>query len=137
MIKLLPRLTNSKGDTIVEVLIAIVVVSLVMAGAYVLSNNSAKAIRTAQERGEALKLAESQAEQIKIAVDAGTVLPASFCFEGGLQQPSTNPLCIQTNGIPYQRSIAKIGSNNYVVKVQWDALAGDKNTVELDYRIDQ
>ncbi len=135
MNKLLRDIGNSSGDTIVEVLVAMAVVSLVLAGAYVSANRSTKATRTAQERGEALKLAEAQVEQIKIAVDKGTALPASFCFEGGLQTPSSNPLCTTTNGIPYTRSITSNGAGNYVVKVTWDALAGGINNVELDYRV--
>ena len=56
---------RQRGDTLVEVLIAIAVVSLILGGAYVTTNRSLYATRAAQERGNALKLAESQIEQLK------------------------------------------------------------------------
>ena len=58
------RLTE-RGDTIVEVLIAISVMSLLIGGAFVLTNRSLQGTRAAQERLNALKLVESQLEQLK------------------------------------------------------------------------
>ena len=46
---------SSRGDTIVEVLLAIAITSVVLAGAYVAVSGSMKASRAAQERGEAVK----------------------------------------------------------------------------------
>lgn len=127
---------GNHGDTIVEVLIAMAVVSLVLSGAYASSNRSAQATRTAQERGEATKFAESQVEQVKVAVDGGTVLPASFCFgdTGAVKTlPADAADCKTTGGVEYRRSIDK-SSNDYTVKVQWDALTRGTNIVQLDYR---
>jgi type II secretory pathway pseudopilin PulG len=61
------RIKNRKisGDTIVEVLLAIAVTSVVLAGAYVAVDRSMKATRSAQERGEAIKVAEAQIERLK------------------------------------------------------------------------
>lgn len=56
---------RSKGDTIVEVLLAIAITSIVLAGAYVAVDRSMKATRSAQERGEAIKVAEAQIERLK------------------------------------------------------------------------
>jgi len=56
---------NQIGDTIVEVLLAVGVVGLAIAGGYGIATRSLKASRQAQERGEALKLAEGQVEAIK------------------------------------------------------------------------
>lgn len=56
---------NSRGDTIVEVLISILVVSAVLAGAYVSATRSLNNSRQSQERAEALKLLEAQVEQVK------------------------------------------------------------------------
>ncbi len=59
------RLFN-RGDTIVEVLIAISVVSIILGGAYVTSSRSLGNIRGAQERIEALKLIEGQLERLSV-----------------------------------------------------------------------
>src|SRR5262245_14367511 len=74
---------RQRGDTIVEVLIAIAVAGVVLAGAYVTSNRSLAATRAAQERSNALKLAEAQMEKIKsLAISNPTALFAvssAFC----------------------------------------------------------
>lgn len=135
MIKLFPRIASNRGDTIVEVLIAIAVVSLVLAGAFVSSNRSLKATRTAQERGEALKLAESQVEQIKLAADNKTLDVfgvSNFCIGAS---PYTSPPCTSSAGVAYKTTVIHTsGSHDFVVQVTWDALAGGTNNVELDYR---
>ena len=75
-----------RGDTLVEVLVAIVIVASVIGGAYVVSNKSLQSTRSAQERQNALKLSESQLEQLKslIASDPtqifGAGKPAKFCL---------------------------------------------------------
>jgi prepilin-type N-terminal cleavage/methylation domain-containing protein len=130
----LPQKLTNRGDTIVEVLVAIAIVSSVLAGAYASANRSSKVTRTAQERGEALKLAESQIEQVKIALDSGVTLPTNFCFNaaGGVQTPA--PCIIGT--IVYEQSITRAG-NDYTVTINWDALTGSnsENSLQLDYRV--
>lgn len=56
---------NQAGDTIVEVLLAVVVVGLAIALGYGVASRSLKANRQAQERTEALKQVESQVERLK------------------------------------------------------------------------
>jgi type II secretory pathway pseudopilin PulG len=53
------------GDTIVEVLIAILVASTVLAGAFVSAQHSLTGTRQSQERSEALKVAEVQLEHLR------------------------------------------------------------------------
>ena len=132
---MLINLRNHRGDTIVEVLIAIAIVSLTLTGAYASVNRSSNATRTAQERGEALKWAESQVEQIK----ASKNLPGtgSFCFTTNQQLQSGSTTCDTTNGVTYKAIIQQSGTTtrNYSVIVTWDALGSGttQNTVELDY----
>ncbi len=131
--------TNNRGDTIVEVLVAIAVVSLVLAGAFTSTRHSANATRSAQEQGEALKIAESQVEQIKIAVETGkpslAAAPASFCISGATTPDSTAAVC--KIGL-YQITITKpdpLAPDTYATQITWDKLGGGANSVELDYRI--
>jgi len=56
---------KSAGDTIVEVLLAITITSIVLAGAYVAVDKSMKASRSSQERGEAVEVAKAQIERLK------------------------------------------------------------------------
>lgn len=53
------------GDTIVEVIMAVAVTSVVLAGSFVAVNRSLKTTRAAQERGEAVATASSQIERLK------------------------------------------------------------------------
>ncbi len=135
MKRFIQNVANNRGDTIVEVLIAIAVVSLVLAGAFTSTRRSANATRTAQEYGEALKLAETQVERIKIAVDnnnSPNVLSAgSFCIDdsGALAGGCT------TGVIPYTiLTTHTAGSHDFIVRVTWPGLSGSTNVSELDYR---
>lgn len=81
------RPLNQRGDTIVEVLISIAIVSMILGGAYVMTNRSLQATRGAQERSNALKVVEAQLEMLKsVAGGANTVnvmgpgTPAEFCI---------------------------------------------------------
>lgn len=55
---------DSRGDTIVEVLISIAVASFVVGGAYTVVNRSLKYTQQAQEHSEALLIANTQIELI-------------------------------------------------------------------------
>lgn len=87
---------NSRGDTIIEVLLAMMVVSLILGGAYVSASRTLNNSRQAQERGEALKVAQSQLETIKNKANNGDASLFSyantFCIDSSNNlQPSTNP----------------------------------------------
>ncbi len=55
-----------QGDTIVELLIALALTSLVLAAVYTTANRSLTGSRRSQERIAAIKLAESQAEALRV-----------------------------------------------------------------------
>src|SRR3989344_3190782 len=132
---------GKRGDTIVEVLIALAVLGLVLAGAYVSSNRSLGDSRDAQERGEALKIIESQAEQIKTMAKSNpnSLFSAAtssniFCIDasGNIQNsksPSQAPpmsslssdnfsytaSCTVSTGVSYFLSIERTG-NSFAVR---------------------
>ena len=56
---------NNSGDTIVEVLFSIMIISLILSGAFVTSNTSLLNIRAAQERAQALGVAQAQVETLR------------------------------------------------------------------------
>ncbi len=132
------KILKERGDTIVEVLIAIAIVSLTLTGAYTSVNRSSNATRTAQERGEALKWAETQVEQIKASKDdLASAAYTNFCFDMSLQLKTTLPCVNNAAGVPYEARIKQnpAGSGNFSVSVSWDSLDSgvNRNTVELDY----
>ncbi len=131
-------LRNNNGDTIVEVLIAIAVISLILGGAFVSTRRSSAAVRTAQEQGEALKIAEKQVELLKVAFATGipdlTAVIPPFCMADTTPltaPPAANPAC--TSGL-YSSSIDKPSASSYRIQVTWSSLNGSlQNRVELDY----
>ena len=56
---------SQKGDTILEVLISVAVLSLILATSFTLANRSTQATRQAAERSEATKVAQSEIEKLK------------------------------------------------------------------------
>lgn len=77
---------RQRGDTIVEVLLAMSVIGLVLGAAFGIANRSVSIGQDAQERTEALKIAETQLEifrseyQDNPAVNGRTSLNP-FCFD--------------------------------------------------------
>jgi Tfp pilus assembly protein PilV len=56
---------NQNGDTIVEVLLSVAIISSMLVGSFAIANKSSTQIRSAQERTEAAKLTSTVIEQIK------------------------------------------------------------------------
>lgn len=151
------------GDTFVEVLIAIAVVTSVLGIVYATMNRNLAIMRNNQERTEASKIAQSQIEAIKaaMATDAGRSRINSF--------DSNAPFCISlTNGDIDEISVSAtpvaslqadiLSSANYdtcissfyhyVVKrngsgldptftitVRWDTLGGGRSQTQMTYRV--
>lgn len=62
---------RERGDTIIEVLIAIAVVSSVLGISYAIMNRNILTLRDNQERTEALRLAQGQIEALRAQWDQG------------------------------------------------------------------
>lgn len=145
---------RERGDTIVEVLIAVAVISMILGGAFVVTNRNFLNTRDAQERGNALKLVEGQVEQLKglVATDSdlifGASVPSPFCIVPGnnVTPPSVtdagNAAChVNSAGVPtgveptYNLSIVRTG-NTFTVMNQWTHVRGDiTNQVSMKYRL--
>jgi prepilin-type N-terminal cleavage/methylation domain-containing protein len=148
------RPLSERGDTIVEVLIAIAVISLVLAGAFVMTNNSLQATRDTQEHLNATNLAEGQLEQLRALPETdptktqtifGAVNPAAFCMLNGTEYTSSSTNCaVSTAGTPttaepvFHLSITRAGTNTFTTAVTWFAISGHgKDNVQLIYRVYQ
>ena len=141
---------SQAGDTIVEVLISIAVVSVVLAGAFVVTNRSLQATRSSQERSIALKLAESQLEQIKglsvsnpsLIFNASTTSP--FCLVANVPLPASNVGCgTDASGAPsvrepvFHMSVIRTG-NLFSLTENWADVNGrNADKIQLKYRVYQ
>lgn len=140
---------ESKGDTIVEVLIAIAVISSVLGIAYSIMNKNIQIMQDNQERTTASKLAQTQIEKLRVNSDSLASAPSDFCFPPGDEVFTlTSPLgndpssglpddfaekCISDDDI-YYTSIEKNGKS-YVVRVRWSSLTGQTSQVVMGYKL--
>jgi len=142
---------GARGDTVVEVLMSIAVISLVLSGAYVTANRSLQGARLAEERNNALKMAEAQVEQIKYMASLypdrlfGAGAPASYCLVNSATVASTqatpDPKCkVDSSGTPttaepaYTLTITR-NVNTFVVTSTWTKFGSNTlNSAELKYR---
>lgn len=151
---------DQTGDTIVEVLIAIAVVSSVLMGAFLVAQKSATAVRDSQEHGEMLQLLQGQIELVRsVALTqnndiSGVYSTASkyFCMNGttpvaipGLGS-SLPPLAAadftkygatcgnlqgRYNVAGYYDSSSKV----FYFDGRWDRVNGGRNEEQMAYRV--
>lgn len=131
------RRPKQAGDTIVEVLIALVVIAAVLPGAFFLSRASLQHVRDSEEHAQALNILQGQLERLR-AMQRGDIPPSDFCFAEGSQALTSAPC--QYGNIPYQVTIHDAGpatspSHLYQAKITWNKLGGGINTERLIYRV--
>lgn len=146
---------SSRGDTIVEVLIAIAVVSSVLAGAFSVTQKSAQAVRSSQERGEMLQLLKGQVEQVRaFALAADDIsdpiyVSGYFCISESSGDRVDMAPSANINDHTTWTNCRNFGSSNlYNVAIsynasdevftaigKWDRIGGGINQVQLTYRI--
>jgi Tfp pilus assembly protein PilV len=141
---------NQTGDTIVEVLISIAVISLVLGGAFVVAQRSSNTLESSQEHNAAEELARNQIEQIrtiasnedKLATLKNNTAGSSngqYCLSGldfkNIADMDT-PCKQQFYTISISRPDAATEPNLYTATVQWDELnGGHKGEVDMSYRM--
>lgn len=135
---------NQIGDTMVEVLISMAIVSMILGGAYVTSNKSLISIRDAQEHVDALKLASAEVELIKSITPTANIL--CYTLDGTIQTVASNCILTNTGAInttniqpSYTVVISVESSATYRVNVKWDTVTGVINggTIDMYYRADR
>lgn len=107
---------SQRGDTIVEVVLAMTIIAVVLGSASALANRSTRSLQTSQEHSNALRIAQSQLELIKDYVpkhktemsdNNSVILKDPFCMSvekvGGIDtvmaKKFDNPACrINTSG---------------------------------------
>jgi prepilin-type N-terminal cleavage/methylation domain-containing protein len=143
---------HQRGDTIVEVLIAITIVSMILGGAYVTSHNSLDATQDAQEHANALQLAQGQIELLRAQATTGdpiftTTTPFCVADNGSIQttasectaDSSGGTSAIASQNIYLEQVINRTGSGigpyTFTVQTTWPGLQNKVDRVQLIYRI--
>jgi prepilin-type N-terminal cleavage/methylation domain-containing protein len=144
--------TGNRGDTIVEVMIVLAILSLALSICYATANRSLLNNRQAQENGEATKVAQSQIEALRTMTELTGAddikVPGPFCaaYDSTANPPGYKvypfalpnypPQC--TTDSLYNTSITyDSATHTYTVVVSWPDVIGDPNddTVTLYYRV--
>jgi type II secretory pathway pseudopilin PulG len=144
---------HQAGDTIIEVLIAVAVVTSVLGIVYSTMNRNLTTIRRNQEKTEASKMAQSQIESLKglYSVSPDTITNEAnngFCINGATvvaipTKPSgtlngddltTYSTCV-SNFLRYVIKRDSTDTKLYSVTVRYDAFNGGRNEVKMYYRI--
>jgi Tfp pilus assembly protein PilV len=149
---------SQKGETIIEVLIAIMVMSAALAGAFAVSSRSQRTVQSNQERYQAQLIANQQADLIKLAqADDGKktllntytnstrvfCMNASGAIESLTVTTALDPQCLVPYGSPkafdYKVMVQPIQSNpgvgnpvdTFVITIEWDSLSSASGTDNL------
>jgi prepilin-type N-terminal cleavage/methylation domain-containing protein len=154
---------RQRGDTLVEVLICILLVSLILTGAYVTTNRSRIGIRDAQEHAQALKLVQGQLEQLKQNAQADNApvftqaVGSQFCMVNAVISTSGSACQQNSEGVAsteqpaYKLSVSRATCapdysppsgasqcHKFTVKATWDSIANSQPATEqIIYRLYQ
>ncbi|HEU4966156.1 MAG TPA: prepilin-type N-terminal cleavage/methylation domain-containing protein [Candidatus Saccharimonadales bacterium] len=135
------------GDTIVEVLIAVAVISMILAGAFLVTSRSTRAVRDSEEHAQALQYLQGQVELLRAAAGRSGGLPATlttpFCLDLSqtyYQPAGSSPQC--TLGSRYAITITGAtatpvvnGTTTFNLVATWPSVLGDTATVYLAYKV--
>jgi prepilin-type N-terminal cleavage/methylation domain-containing protein len=149
---------EQRGDTLVEVLICVLIVSMILTGAFVTTNRSTIGVRDSQEHAEALKLVQSQLEQVRqnAAQNDAEVFdhPVStpFCMVNGAVVAASGPTAVQcvqnraaqptTDQPAYRLTVSRatctvgVQCHQFTVRAAWDSIATKGEAMEqIIYRL--
>lgn len=140
------RKKNQAGDTIVEVMISLTMLSLALGSAYALSNQSLRNATEANQRSEALALAQSQVDLLAsernndstFAADYQVGSPFCINMDSTKINADDDGFCDDFNSTSYNIAV-NYGSSNQVftVTAQWDnpTQPGGVATLNLYYKL--
>lgn len=157
------KILDQRGDTIVEVLIAVVVISSMLVGTFAIANKSSSQIRSSQERTEATKLTTSVIEILKGAKDINGLETSNkwYCFNfisndavkskadktamfdtlppvGDVDDTNTsfNSDCKTTpnNGVEYFVFVKYYPNNKHEFTARWDKVSGGREQLTMVYQ---
>ena len=135
MLKPLRFSRSQSGDTIVEVLITIAVISLILVTAYAVTNRNTRRIQDTQERNQALQLAQQQVEFLRVK---GPLTGGNTCFDSSGNPTGGASCTVNNGGAAYQLGIGLSSTGSFAVNVNWQNLLNNQqDTITLYYRPQQ
>ena len=124
---------GERGDTIIEVLIAIGIVSLVLTSAYALTNRNIQISQEVQEQAYAQKLVERQVELLRAAP---TKPSADGCFDTTGAIVSGTACKITNGGASYTLLVHHLtAANQYSVQATWQTIHDKTANVTVYYQV--
>lgn len=139
---------DQRGDTIVEVLIAVAVISMVLVSAYAISNRNVALTQDTQEHNQSQQIVQQQIERIRAmnAADPTQLNVAFKCITGSgssLQPSSDDAACsfdasgqsCSTTEPCYDVVITKDAAGIYTVAATWTRLGGGTSSTKMVYGI--
>jgi|SRR5665647_870839 len=135
-----------RGDTIVEVMVAIMVISSVLVSGFVLTNKTTRGVRDSEEHAQAAQLLQGQLERLRGVAPSTSyaVLPAYFCFKyDGSLTTLTGPTDYGCNMSTFYSFVVAKGASpslpgdttKFVLKAQWDGVTGNKAGETYVYKV--
>lgn len=133
---------SERGDTIVEVMIAITVVSMILVAAYVTTTHNVNGLQDTQEHSQALQLAQAQLEFLHNSNSLNTWSDHS-CFSTTGVTVAGNNCKVNSSGTPtgtQPQFIIDITDDNpptFKVAITWASIdngSGVTNNVTLYYQ---
>lgn len=135
---------GQRGDTIVEVLIATAIVSMVLTTAYTITNRNIQTEQNIQEQTQAQELVSRQLELLRLETGP---LALPTCYLGTNETAPTLGDCKMTAaGVPLSASPGHTGAifnveisvdpadtNVYVVSATWEKLGGQESSIKMYY----
>ncbi len=121
------------------------VVTSILTGAFVVTNNSTKGVRDSEEHAQALQLLQGQIELLRSASTYSGGLPANlsapFCLDASSYYPISNSHCT-VNGL-YQLSIQSPtavavpnATTTFNLTTTWPSVVGGTAQVLLAYKVE-
>lgn len=149
------KFLNKKGDTIVEVMIAVVVLGAALGGAFAVSNSASQRTYNNHERYQALQYASQQIEYIRQETKSVNTSDTNYytsrtpnngvgCFKDATAYTTTSTDCIKdgiytikTTGDPDKPPAnPPTPRPKFNIEVTWDTLGGGEGRVELVYAVE-
>lgn len=119
---------HQAGDTIVEVMVSLAIISMVLGASYAVANRSLRGVQTAQERTEASQIAQTLIETVKqyATKDDPSVFPAinsNVCFSSNLTDISPNPPGTRVAPVPFNAANPFCNQSFYSRRVEITPIA--------------
>jgi prepilin-type N-terminal cleavage/methylation domain-containing protein len=136
---------NQRGDTIVEVLIALAVIGSVLVGAFVVTTRSTTGVRDSEEHAQAMQLLQGQVEQLRsyaLLQPKSVPLPTNFCFTAATPTATSTPACNSSATEPIykflinrQTTVAAPATSKFKVTVTWNSVTGSTAQETMYYKV--